>query len=59
MFKIRTGGDLCYSPQKACRLITATMVLHNYCVQRGINLLNDDEDHVAVVIHEEQEMELD
>ena len=55
----RTGGDLCYSPQKACRLITATMVLHNFCIQRGIELLEEDDDNVALVIHEEREMEMD
>ena len=27
-----TGGTLCYSPERVCRLAVATMVLHNICI---------------------------
>ena len=32
----KTGGSLCYSPGRVCRLVVATMVLHNICVQHGL-----------------------
>ena len=32
----KTGGILCYSPPRVCRLVVATMVLHNICIQHGL-----------------------
>ena len=32
----KTGGSLCYSPGRVCRLVVATMVLHNICIQHGL-----------------------
>ena len=32
----KTGGSLCYSPERVCRLVVATMVLHNICIQHGL-----------------------
>ena len=31
----RTEGTLCYSPEK-CKIIIATMVLHNMCIDHGL-----------------------
>ena len=33
----RTGGALCYNPDRVCRLVVATMVLHNICIDHGIS----------------------
>ena len=33
----KTGGTLCYSPERVCRLAVATMVLHNICIDHGLN----------------------
>ena len=35
----KTGGTLCYSPEKCCRIIITTMVLHNMCINHC--LLNE------------------
>ena len=32
----KTGGTLCYSPEQVCRLPVATMVLHNICIDHGL-----------------------
>ena len=32
----RTGGTLCYSPERVCRLVVATMVLHNICIDHNL-----------------------
>ena len=32
----KTGGSLCYSPGRVCRLVVATMVLNNICIQHGL-----------------------
>ena len=32
----KTGGSLCYSPERVCRLVVPTMVLHNICIQHGL-----------------------
>ena len=32
----KTGGTLCYSPERVCRLAVATMVLHNICIDHGL-----------------------
>ena len=33
----RTGGTLCYNPDRVCRLVIATMVLHNICINHSIS----------------------
>ena len=32
----KTGGTLCYSPEKLCRIIIATIVLHNLYIDHGL-----------------------
>ena len=32
----RTGGTLCYSPERVCRLVVATMVLHTICIDHNL-----------------------
>ena len=32
----KTGGTLCCSPEKCCKIIIATMVLHNMCIDHGL-----------------------
>ena len=34
----KTGGTLCYSPERVCRMVVATMVLHNICIDHGLHL---------------------
>lgn len=38
----KSGGTLLYTPDKVCRFVTATAVLHNFCVQRNIPATMDD-----------------
>ena len=33
----KSGGTLLYSAEKACKLVTATAVMHNYCVARQLD----------------------
>ena len=37
----KTGGTLCYSPERVCRLAVATIVLHNICIDHGLQWEND------------------
>jgi len=37
----KSGGTLLYSAEKACKLVTATAVLHNYCISRRLNVVVD------------------
>ena len=32
----KTGGSLCYKPDRICRLIVSTALLDNYCIDRGL-----------------------
>ena len=32
----KTGGTLCYSAEKCCKIILATMVLHNMCISHSL-----------------------
>ena len=34
----KTGGTLCYSPERVCRMVVANMVLHNICIDHGLHL---------------------
>ena len=36
------GGDITYSPQKACKIIAASMILHNMCINAGLPLEEED-----------------
>ena len=36
----KTGGTLCYSPERVCRLAVATTVLHNICIDHGLQWEN-------------------
>jgi len=33
----KSGGTLLYSAEKACKLVIATAMLHNYCISRQLN----------------------
>ena len=33
----KTGGILCYFPERVCRLAVATMELHNICIDHGLH----------------------
>lgn len=41
--KHRTGGTLCYTAEKACRITVASAVLHNICLANEIPLTAEDE----------------
>ena len=32
----KAGGNLCYSLEIVCKLIVSTMILHNFCIDRGM-----------------------
>ena len=34
----KTGGSLCYSPERDCKLILTSMILHNFCIDRGVQI---------------------
>ena len=38
----KSGGTLLYSAEKTCQLVTATAVLHNYCISRNITATLDE-----------------
>ena len=48
----RTGGSLCYSPGRVCKLVLATMILHNLCIQHGLQL----EQELLIEIEEDPEI---
>ena len=36
------GGDITYCPQKACKIVVASMILHNMCINAGLPLEEED-----------------
>ena len=36
------GGDLTYCPQKACKIVVASKILHNMCINAGLPLEEED-----------------
>lgn len=40
----KSGGILCYVPEKCAKIVSATMLLHNYCIRKQIPLIFE-EDH--------------
>ena len=48
----RTGGSLCYSPGRVCKLVLSTMILHNLCIQHGLQL----EQELLIEIEEDPEI---
>ena len=36
------GGDITYSSQKACKIVVASMILHNMCINAGLPLEEED-----------------
>ena len=32
----KTGGSLCYKPDRISKLILSTAVLHNFCIDHGL-----------------------
>ena len=49
----KTGGTLCYTPGRVCKLVLATMILHNICIKHGLQL----EQEVSIEIEEDIEPE--
>ena len=47
----KTGGTLYYSPGRVCRLAVATMILHNICIDNGlqgeVDIITEADDIVA------------
>lgn len=39
----KSGGRLMYTPEKCCKLIVTSMVLHNYCVKNKVQLNEEDQ----------------
>ena len=37
----KTGGTLCYTPERVCKIILATMLLHNMCINHGLSTVID------------------
>jgi hypothetical protein len=52
-----SGGDLCYDPAKACRLIVASVVLSNFCKDKGFMLQDDDRDFMNNVLIPELQLD--
>jgi len=42
----RSGGISYYSESKVCKLVVASIVLHNICIQKGIPLSPEDDHHL-------------
>ena len=42
-----TGGTLCYTPLKTCKIAMCCFILHNFCVRRNIPLqdVNEGQTH--------------
>lgn len=50
----RTGGTSCYGEGKVCKLIAASIALHNICVTKEIPLTVEDENFRDQVIIPEE-----
>ena len=40
----KTGGNLCYKPDRICKLIVSTAILHNFCMNHGLSIEYDNSD---------------
>ena len=40
----KAGGSLCYIPDRTCKLIVSTAILHNFCMNHGLSVEYDDSD---------------
>ena len=40
----KTGGSLCYKPDRICKLIVSIAILHNFCMNHGLSIEYDDSD---------------
>ena len=40
----KAGGSLCYKPDRICKLIVSTAILHNFCMNHGLLIEYDDSD---------------
>ena len=38
----KTGGSLCYKPDRICKLMVSTAILHNFCMNHGLSIEYDD-----------------
>jgi len=50
VFVFRTGGVSCYDEFKVCKLIVASIVLHNFCIQKEIPLLEADDEFRNLIL---------
>ena len=48
----KTGGTLCYTPERTCKLVVATMMLHNICILHRLQL----EQELFIDIQEDDEV---
>ena len=52
----RTGGTLCYTPERVCRLVIATMVLYNISIEHGLKWESefnvDGEEDEETILHD-------
>lgn len=46
-------------PVKVCKLITSTATLHNFCINRNVALLEEDEDFFNQIVLRDVEFDLD
>ena len=49
----KTGGTLCYTAERVCKLVISTMILHNICIKHELQL----EQEVSIEIEEDVEIE--
>ena len=48
----KTGGSLCYEPDRICRLIVSIAPLHNLCIDQGFNRIQNLEQEIPVEVIE-------
>ena len=47
----KTGGTLYYTPERVCKIILATMLLHNMCINHGLLTDIDIDEELTLDIH--------
>ena len=40
----KTDGSLCYKPDRICKLIMSTAIIHNFCMNHGLSIEYDNFD---------------
>ena len=46
----KTGGTLCYTPERVCKIILSTMLLHNMCINHGLLMDIDIDEELTLDI---------